>query len=281
MLEEIYDVKWLKNNPAYAFLLGLAYAVIGIGGAILLFPDDPALISVAIISILLMPSLYQLSVIEEESEKSEGWFNLIDLLKKQKSAFKVYLFLFFGIFVTYAFFALFLPNLATNVLFQKQLAILSGKALFDSGIFIHIFFNNFRILMLCFVISLIAGNGAIFLITWNASVWGTIFGNLAKTSASAVGKDPWIYFALIILSVLPHLVLEITSYIISIISGSVISEASLKERIFSPQFNLILKYNLVLLVLGFVILVIAALVESYVLNNASTYSTIILQSFYK
>ena len=133
--------------------------------------------------------------------------------------------------------------------------------------------------MLCFAVSLAIGNGSIFLITWNASVWGTIFGNIAKTGALAVGKNPFIYLVLILISVLPHVILEIGSYIFATISGSEISESILKEKFGSEAFGNILAINAIILLFAIVILLLGAAVETFVLNNFETYRVIIQQAF--
>lgn len=294
VLEQIYDVNWLSKRPFFGLILGAAYAVIGIGGALMLFPKDPALIAVAITTILLLPSLYKLSSTAEEAEKNlqlqnqqqaEGSFfsknYLLSLLKTHKSFITIYIFIFFGIFFVFSFFALILPNLAANTLFKQQIAILgrTGQAIISDPLFWEILANNFRVLMFCFVISLIAGNGAILLIAWNASVWGTIFGSLAKVAAVATGKSPAIYYGLIFLSVFPHLFLEIVSYILATISGTVLSDGLAKEKVVSTEFLRIVKWNVLLFVISLIILLIAAGVETYVLNNFETYSIIIGQSY--
>jgi hypothetical protein len=183
MLEQLYSAKFLKEKPIYAFLLGVAYSVIAIGASIILFPKDPALVSVLIISVLFLPSLYKLSVMEEKEELKEKGF--LKAIYNQKQFIKVYFYAFFGMLIVFAFFSAILPSLATNTLFRQQLEIMgySGKATFSSALFGNIFSNNIKVLTLCFAISLVLGNGSIFFITWNASVWGTIFGNVAKLGA--------------------------------------------------------------------------------------------------
>ncbi len=299
VLEQIYDVEWLSKNPYFGFILGAAYSVIGIGGALLLFPKDPALIAVAIATILLIPSLHKLSSMAEAKEKKmeedrmqaelvKGVaqeklksYNILSILKAHKDFITIYLFIFFGIFFVFSFFALILPNLATNVLFKQQIDIIgrSGNAILTDPLFWEILWNNFRVLMFCFVISLVAGNGAILLIAWNASVWGTIFGNLAKVAAIATGKSPMVYYGLIFVSVFHHLFTEILSYVLATISGTLMSDGLAKEKVASRQFLEILKWNLLIFLISLVVLVVAAAIETYVLNNFETYSIIITQSY--
>ena len=292
VLEQLYDVEWLKEKPFYGFVLGLAYAMFGIGTAILIFPNDPALIAVTITSLLLMPSLYKISKIEEILEGNEPSFSIKKFYYDNKDFFKIYLAIFFGILIAFSIMSMMLPTLATNHLFKEQLDVLKGNAAgsstlntitgnahFSTSLFKDLINNNMRVMLLCFALSLVIGNGAIFLITWNASVWGTIFGNLAKTAAMGVDKNPFIYFALIIISVLPHMILEISSYIFATISGSVISQGISKEKAFSSKLANIIVYNIVLLAVAFAFLVLASLVETYVLGNFQTYQIIIWQGY--
>jgi len=288
VLEQIYDVNWLREKPFYGLILGLAYSIFGIGTAILIFPNDPALVAVTITSLLLMPSLYKLSKMEEKIETKAPSFNIKEFYYDNKDFIKIYLAIFFGILISFSIFSIMLPTLATNHLFREQLEVLkgnvagskiTGNAHFNAGLFNDLLNNNIRVMLLCFALSLVIGNGAIFLITWNASVWGTIFGNLAKTAATAVEKDPYIYFALIIISVLPHMILEISSYIFATISGEVISQGIIKEKAFSKKLANIIIYNIVLLFVAFVVLILAALVETYVLGNFQTYQLIIWQGY--
>jgi len=281
VLEQVYSVDFLRKKPVYTFLLGITYALVGLGAALFMFPEDPALVAVAITSILFLPSLYKFAAMEEKEESREKGFKILNLLKKQKQFVKAYIYAFFGVFVVFAFFSIILPNLATNHLFREQLAVLSsaGGAIFSKGLFFGILSNNFKIFLLCFLVSLALGNGAIFIITWNASVWGTIFGNLAKSSALAVGKSPFIYFVLILISVFPHMLLEILSYILAIISGTLISEGILREKFGSGKMDRVMRDNLLLLLAAVLVLILAAAVETYALNNVETYKIIIQQSF--
>ncbi|MEM4337060.1 MAG: stage II sporulation protein M [Candidatus Woesearchaeota archaeon] len=279
VLEQIYSVGLLKKKPIYTLLLGINYSLIGLGASLIMFPEDPALVAVAITSILFLPSLYKLAIIEEKKERKDKRFSIVRLLILQKQFIKVYLYAFFGVFVVFSFFALILPTLAVNHLFREQMSVFSsvGGAFFSNKLFYGILLNNLKILFLCFIVSFILGNGAIFIITWNASVWGTIFGNLAKTAALSVGKSPFIYFILIITSVFPHMFFEISAYILAIISGTLISEGFLRERFGSERFNSVVRDNIFLLFVGLGLLLLGAVIETYAINNIVTYKVIIKQ----
>ena len=246
--------------------------------ALMIFRDDPALIAVGITSLLLLPTFYRLSTSTIITIKTKKYW---DFLKAVWPYTKVYIMVFFGIFFTFAVFAIFLPKLAVNHLFRQQLAILTGghAITFSWPLFWDLFTWNLQVIMLCFILSLVAGNGAIIFIAWNASVWGTIFGNLAKTAAIAAQANPVIVFILIILSVFPHTFLEGVSYIVATVSGTVLSDGISKEKVVSKKMWLIAKHTGLLLLTSLAILFIACIVETYVLNNFTLYRTIIEIAF--
>ena len=282
VLEQLYPLKLIEKNLFFAFILGLAYAVIGIGIAVILFPEDPAIVSLAFITIMFYPTINKLVKQEEETEATKDTFSLKEFFLEHKDVFRVYILFFLGILLAFAIFSLILPSLATNHIFKNQIDVMygsgTGKA-FDLGLFIDIFQNNLSVLLLCFIAALIFGDGSIFLITWNASVWGTIFGNLARTAALNVAKNPFLYFWIIIVVVFPHMVLEAFSYICSATAGGVISKGLIGEQFFSERFRFIIKNIIILLIFALLVLVIAVTIETYVLMNVSVYRTIIGQSF--
>ena len=294
LLEDLYSVDLVKKKSLYALLLGIGYAIIGIGCAVLLFPEDPAIVAVAFTAILFLPLLRQVLITEEEEEcekvrvDGNSKFSIIQFFKDHHEIFKIYLFFFIGVLLVFSFFAIVLPNLATNYIFKNQLEVMYGTAVnsgnamalnFDSNLFTGILLNNTIVMVLCFITAFIIGDGALFLITWNASVWGTIFGNLAQTAAIASGKNPILYFLIVLIIVLPHMILEAFAYFSGAGAGAIVSRGITKEKFMSPAFIRIIKGTLLLLLVAVIFLLIGALVETYVLENVDVYRTIIMQSF--
>lgn len=280
VLEHLFPEEWLEKKTRYAFLLGAGYSIIAIIIARILFPADPALVAVAITSLLLLPELYKIFTLEERREDREKRFSMKELWKDSIPFIKIYIFLFLGIFFVYAIAAVILPSMSTNTLFREQLAMrgISGDAVIDMGTFWEILINNWWVMAACFILSLLTGDGAIFLITWNASVWGTIFGITAKYAALFAKANPLYYLMLILLIVFPHMMLEALSYILASISGAVISKDVILEKFESKRFNEVFLYNFMLFLFGVLFLILGALVEAYVLHNSDTYREIIMQS---
>ncbi len=285
VLEKIYSEEFLLARPKYGLLLGIAFAITGIFLALFLFRTDPALVAVGFISVLCIPLLNRMSEQSEERERYSLFFTWKELLRNNLRTVQFQLALFFGVFLVFAFFSIMLPSLAANHLFRQQLSAYIGNAIattghaFGTDLFLSLFSNNFKVLLLCFILAIIAGNGSIFIVVWNASVWGTVFGNLAKAAAAAVALDPFIIFLTVMGCVLPHTIIEALSYVVASVSGSVMSDALGREKGFSYTMSSILKHNLILLGVAILILVFGAGVETWVLQNVETYRLIINAAF--
>ncbi|MBW2969946.1 stage II sporulation protein M [Candidatus Woesearchaeota archaeon] len=278
VMEELYSAEFLHEHPWYGFLLGVGYTILGLFIAIMIFPKDPALIAIGITCLFLLPSLSKLTDSSEITKQRKPTFK--QFLKDSIPHTKVYVAMFFGIFFTFAFFSIMLPSLAAGHLFKVQLAVLTGQAIkLSMPLFWDLFTWNLQVLGMCFLLSLIAGNGGIVFVAWNASVWGTVFGNLARTAATQATLNPIILFVLVILSVFPHTFLEGLSYMISAIAGTTLSDGIVKQKMLSKEMKTIAKYTMLLLLIGVGVLALGMLVETYTLGNADVYRKIINLAF--
>ena len=293
VLEHLFPEDWLESKGVYAFILGLVYAIIGVFLASVLFPGDPALVGVALTSMLLLPELYKIFSIEERQESLEQKVSLTSLWRDDLSVVRIYIFLFLGILIVYSAATMLMPQMQADTLFREQLEIrfgqgfsgnaIAGEAVSSGSIiptqlFYSLLSNNFMVLIACFIMALLTGDGAIFLISWNASVWGTIFGVTAKNAASFSGNHPFYLFLIIMLIVFPHMMLEAISYFLAAISGSVISKDVILEKFASDRFFEVFGLNLYLLLFGLIFLLLGALVEAFVLQHVDIYQQIISMS---
>ncbi len=287
VLEHVFPEDWLERKGRYAFVLGIIYSVIGLLIASVLFPGDPALVAVAFTSLLLLPELYKIFSIEERRESVEKHVTLRGLWRDDMDIIRIYIFLFLGIILVYAVGAIAMDGMQANTLFREQLEIRFGQGfagqaaggIFSGDLFYELLSNNFMVMIACFILALLTGDGAIFLITWNASVWGTIFGITAKGAASFTGGNPFVVFGLVMLIVFPHMIIEAMAYFLAAISGSVISKDVILEKFASHRFWEVFGFNLYLFLFALIFLVVGALVETFVLENVGMYQEIIKQSF--
>ena len=89
VLEHIFPEDWLEQKTKYAFLLGAGYSILGILIAKILFPKDSGLVSVAFISLLLLPELNKIFSIEERQEMMETQFSFKELFRDDWDVVKI------------------------------------------------------------------------------------------------------------------------------------------------------------------------------------------------
>ncbi|MBN2459663.1 stage II sporulation protein M [Candidatus Woesearchaeota archaeon] len=239
VLEHLFPEDWLEKKVGYAFLIAVIYSTLGIVAARLLFGANSGIVSVIFTSLFILPYLQKMFSKEEREEEREkrAKFTRLDSLKhffQCNQAIRIYASIFLGIYLTYMFCSFILPQLGMNTfdVFKEQLFVdpaLRGRA-FDNATFFSILGNNWWVLLACFLIAIIVGDGAIFFITWNASSWGALFGYRALTAGLYAHVNPWWYLFLVVIITLPHVILEGGAYILSAISGSIISDEIVREK---------------------------------------------------
>ena len=278
VLEKIYPSGWLENRPWSAFVLGFAYSVFGLFLALFLFPQEPSMVAVALTAILLIPTIdaiVQRGELNSATKESVG----LGVLTVHRNMILAYLFAFLGVFTTFAIFSTVLPTLAAGHLFSSLLSVRYGsvgQATFSQGLFKSLLSNNLKVMVFCFVSAFIIGDSGLFIITLNASVWGTLFGDLAKNAAASTGKAPLIYLGLVIIAVFPHMITEALAYFSAAAAGGLISVGVEKEKS-EEKRSRVMNATLLLLALAIGFVILGAIIETYMLNNNVLYQRIIQQ----
>ncbi len=265
VLEQLIATNWVEKKPWHAFLLGFAYAILGIIGAYFIFGANPSYMAVALTAIFILPSLNKLLAMEENVEIREKKFHLKQLFKDHRDIFEIYFFMFMGIMIAYSIVVFVLPNSIVMKLFQSQLATggFKGHA-FSSGLFWSLFMNNLKIMIVVLILSIVYGAGSILFISWNAAVWGVVAGFVAKTISY---QNMLLYYFHDFFIRLPHTLLEMSAYIFVAIAGGVVSKAVLREKLYSKKFNHVLTDGLIFFGISLVCVFLGALIESIVLAN--------------
>ena len=135
-----------------------------------------------------------------------------------------------------------------------------------------IFLNNIKVMIFCILFSFLYGSGAIFILTWNASVIGAAAGNFIRTHmaqfAGAVGLHKiGAYFYVTSLSILRyavHGIPEILSYVVAGLAGGILSMALVRHDTGTKVFENVLLDVSDLVLLSVLILFIAGLLEVFV-----------------
>ncbi len=276
VLESLIGPKSAEARPRRMFFFGLLYSSIAVILALWIFKEQASLIMVFLTVFACIPLVYKTMKVEEE--KDDKIIKESVLLKEHGKAISYLMFLFFGFIIAFSIWYVFLPAELIQNLFASQLQtikainsnvignVLGGEFLFQ------IFSNNFKVLLFSVFFSFFYGAGAIFILTWNASVIsaavGTFIRNNLSAYASAVGLSKvagyFHIFSVGILKYMTHGVFEIIAYFIGGLAGGIISVAVIRHEVDSREFRHVLKDSLDLIFIAIVFLVVAALVEVYV-----------------
>jgi uncharacterized membrane protein SpoIIM required for sporulation len=152
-----------------------------------------------------------------------------------------------------------LPDQFTQLLFQDQISEITAirGRLMLAGPFVRIITNNLGVLAFSFAFSFLFGAGAVFILTWNASVLATAIGMAAKSVGGLHGLP------LAVLIYLPHGSLEILAYFIAGIAGGLISAGLTRRR--ARWFRYTLRDSAMLMCVSVLLLIAAAAIESFAL----------------
>lgn len=268
VLESLTNPEKAEKNPLSMVIYGFIFASISIILALLIFREEASMVAVFITVMISIPLMYSAMKFEEGKDltiKDER-----SLLKQHSKALKAFIFLFFGFIIAYSLWFVILPTDTANTLYSTQLntistinSKISGNLLINSGILVKIFTNNIKVMLFCLFFSLFFGAGAIFILTWNASVIGTAMGTFTKNGVNIFGSQ-LISFPLSLLRYMTHGVFEILAYFMAGLAGGIISVAIINNHLVGEHKKRILKDSLDLILLAIVFLIIAAVVEVFI-----------------
>ncbi len=275
VLETLIKPYEAEINPKKIFIHGLIYGIVGILLAWWVFPQYASIVSVFFISAASIPFLYTLIKYEEEKDVQ---LPQQTLWKEHSKAIQVYLWLFFGIMMAYTLFFLFTPEIYLQTLFEAQIdtyaqinpnKTITGQ-MTGGDWFQKIFFNNLRVLILCVLFSFLYGAGAIFILTWNASVIALAIGNTVRTQLGAITGVETVtqYFALSAYTILLryglHGILEILAYLLAGLAGGIISVGVLRNHFSSDKYSVLVMDITKLLLLAVLLLLLGAIIEVWI-----------------
>ncbi|PLW80867.1 hypothetical protein C0585_00145 [Candidatus Woesearchaeota archaeon] len=282
VLESLITPQISEKHPKQMFFFGAIFAFIAVIISYWVFYQYSSLVMVFLTTIAAAPLIYNL--IKYEEEKDTQQFSETNLLKEHLKALKVFLWLFIGVTIMFSIIYLVVPSEKSSVLFEAQIDTLieinpsmniQGQATGSSvstSAFQNIFFNNIRVLVFCILFSFLYGIGALFILNWNASVIAAAIGNVFResffmASAKAGGATFMTYitsagYSLLRFSI--HGIPEIFAYIIAGFAGGIISVAIIKYDFSTKNFEKIIFDTSNLLIISFIILFLAAILEVYV-----------------
>jgi len=287
MLESLINPKKAERRPWEMFFIGLFYALFSIIFVNWMFARDPVFgnsTSLLIITFTVMLSIpFMFYTIKFEEKKDEEIEKERILIREHGKALLAFTFLFLGFLVAFSLAYVILPQNVVSKNFElpikqyctinspgnvegcitEQLGVgITGEA---SGItgqatgwnrVMDIFSNNMYVLIFCLIFSLAFGAGAIFILTWNASVIASAIGSLSKASLT---QFPAAFFKYMI-----HGLPEIGAYFVAGLAGGIISMAVIRHDVKEAKFWYILQDSIDLIILSVVVLFVATLIEVFI-----------------
>lgn len=273
VLESLFNPFAVKKKPWEMFFAGCVYSVVGLFLSYLVFREISGILMVFLIVMAAIPIVYNTIRKEEELdiELKTEW----GILKEHSKVLMFLLYFFTGTVVALTLCYIFLPTSMVEPIFKFQSQAIVNVSnhvsggITQFGLFKGIFFNNLRVLFFCLVFSFLYGMGAIFILTWNASVVAAAMGNLVKTKLAALGSTVGVsvvgnYFsigAISFMRYMSHGIIEIAAYFIAGIAGGIISIAVIKHNLENEK---VLYDSLDLIFISVVVLFVAAIFEVYI-----------------
>jgi len=267
VLEDLIYPNKAENKPWRMFFIGFLYASIAAILSLWVFRSQASMIMVLLTVVACIPLIYKTFKYEEYKDMNSS--SEKELLHEHWKALSYLMYLFFGFILSYSIFFIFLPQQTAEGLFSIQIQtinqinakITSGSIL--DGYLLKIFFNNFKVLLFTVLFAFFYGAGAIFILTWNASVIGAAIGDFARQKISAYSS----YFTMLPLAVgryMTHGFFEILAYFIGGLAGGIISVAIINHDVQSSKFRRILKDSFDLILIAIAILILAAFIEVFI-----------------
>lgn len=271
VLEKIFKPKWLIHRTKYSFLLGMIFVIISTITSYLLFryPGTEHLIGIGTILftvVIALPIVNKLLMIEEKEVLKNKTF-----VEEHRAIIDFYIYFFLGMFVMFFMITLINPqmvftenNLYGGVFEQEPTGRLPPPPSIQ-GDFGKIITNNLYVMMIAFVLSLFYGSGALFIITLNASIFGSA---IARVIIMRMPETGMISYALCNIGIMFfHMIPEVTSYFLAAIAGGIMSKALTKEKIWGKKFNTILADAIKMMIISIIVLVVATWIELNITKN--------------
>ena len=285
VLENIISPEGVRKNPKDMLVLGVLYAIIAIVLAYFIFPSDPSLSIIFLTTIAALPLM--IHVLEDEAAEEMTYIEKIKdlpLIGKHLDVFLDFAYLFVGFLICFLIVYILAPASLNNLFFSKQIetiqSILGPTGFFgadintaatfsaEEGLKI-IMLNNFKVLLFSLLFSFLYGAGAIFILSWNASVLAVAMGNFIKSKIADLGVLTGLdlfsaYFqagSLSLLKYMIHGIPELSAYFLGAVAGGIISAAVVRSDYRDSKFYDILLDSVDLIALASLLLIIGALIE--------------------
>ena len=276
VLESIFNPPQAEKHPLAILAMGFVYGTLALFLSLWIFEEQTSMVMVFLATLAIVPLMWRTLRFEEKKDMilqgEKG------LMKEHAKAMRLYLMLFVGISVAFTLWYVALPQDTTTMVFKVQTQTINSLNQHVTGnitytsLLSKIFLNNVKVLIFCMLFSLIYGSGAVFILTWNASVIGAAAGNFIMTNVAPHTEKAGMalvggYFYASGMSIVRyaiHGIPEIFAYIVAGIAGGILSMAIIQHNFGSKKFERVLLDVSDLVLLAVFILFVAAIIEVFV-----------------
>lgn len=280
MLESMVNPRRVEKGPWKMFFVGIIYASLSLLLVNWFFSGDVVLsqysgmIVVTFAVMFSLPFMYY--IIKKEEAEDEEAVGFLSVWKIHKDAIFALMWLFMGFIVAFSFWHIALgdsnlfnaqietycrinspgniPGCVERYNFAKTTPATTGAVTKEIR-FLSIIENNVYVMIFTLLLSLIFGAGAIFVLTWNASVIATAITVFTKNTIQEIPLG--------ILRYMIHGFPEIAAYFITALAGGIFGVGILRNGIRGKRFIHVLENTVILLFIALIILLIAAIIEVY------------------
>lgn len=264
VLESLFPAKKILNKPLDMLLLSLIISFFCIFAAYQIFPAYTGIIAPLLITITMTPLVYRIFIYEEEIEREEAEHKISEtFFERHGETILLFTLFFIGNFIAVFLITIFLPERFVFEAFSQQfdtiksITSFTGYTLTTPSILQTIVFNNLKVMLFSFLLSFLFGTGALFILSWNASV-------LSLYLATFIRKGFYIEFINKAAGITPHAPVEILAYFLAGIAGGILSVGIIREKIKSKEFFLVLKDSILMLILAVFSVVFGAFIEVFI-----------------
>ena len=256
VLESIVGENNIRRHPILICILAFLISLGAIYFASLIFPAHASVVSVAFITIGLVPMLH--NVLSKEAEEEVLYKkSSLTFFARHFDLIQIYFWVFVGIILAFSVAYAIVPQDIKQTVFEEQINAFcsisgsdacngstpmsisgnaTGLAVTEckdpstsnvQGCTLYILENNGGVLLFTIVLSLLYGAGAIFIIAWNASILGVFFGEMFLMGQHLKS------FGFLQGMLIGHGPPELFSYVFGALAGAVLSAMISKGKLFS------------------------------------------------
>ena len=263
VFEALYKSKDIEAKPYEMMIYSIISSSVSLLIANMIFPNDASIVFLFLTTISVFPVIHR--ILQDQEVIDEMEFRSMSFLQRYGRTIEIYSYFFLGVIISVSFWASFLPQEKVDVLFRHQITTLkairggvTGYAVHVND-FIDITKNNVQVAFIAFLLSFFFGTGAIFILSWNASIIG-VFTSLMAKQLTSQGHNVFISHLSALLSISLHGIPEILGYFGAGIAGGVLSIAMIQGE----NKRIIILDSIKLFLLSLLLIVIAAFIESFI-----------------